>query len=160
MSEFWVHYDPANGDIVGWETTDQPRQQAGFEMVKAVYAGKPIDAQPDPDRQRIDLRTLYIVDRTPAEVAAAAEPTVLDVRCAVAAELSDSDIYIGLSDFPITPEKRATWVTYRQTLRDLSKGSPAPTAAEMLTAFPVRPDGVDAAAELRLRCENAKNRSQ
>ncbi|MET4176078.1 hypothetical protein ABIB99_007194 [Bradyrhizobium sp. LA6.1] len=105
----------------------------------AIIPDQPIDAR----TQRFDVATWKVVDKETPD----SDPfQMFEVRGAVHRELSDTDKFV-LPDFPISETERAAWVTYRKALRDASKGNI--TAAAMIAAIPVRPDGADAVARLR-----------
>ena len=84
-----------------------------------------------------------LTERTDEEKKVALIPTPFEVKAAIYSELCSTDEMI-VSDRPSLVD----WKPYRQTLRDLSKLA---GPVEMVTAWPVRPDGVDAISELRKR---------
>ncbi|MET4247569.1 phage tail assembly chaperone [Bradyrhizobium sp. LA6.7] len=97
----------------------------------------------DPKTEKIDLVLLEKVPKTEPDP----DPfPMFEVRGAVNRELADTDKFV-LPDFPISETGRAAWIIYRKALRDASKGNI--TAAAMIAAIPVRPDGADAVARLR-----------
>lgn len=138
-----VHHCPTSGAIIGWENSPAPSRYAGYDVTTID-----IEGAPDPKLHKIDIATGELVDLMPAERAVINQPTDLELRGMVFNELRVTDEMM-LVDRPVAD--REAWTTYRQALRDLSKGDPRPTAMHMLTAFPERPDGVDPAALLRAR---------
>jgi hypothetical protein len=145
----WIHYHPLSGKIVGWENTDAPYDLEGFSVTRISLSSDDGWAPPNPKLKRVDVSTLQLIDLTAEEIAEANAPTLIEIQGAIANELNETDLYTNISDFPISDEQRTAWVVYRKALRDLSKGEPRPTPVQMLSAFPVRPDGRDAAAVLR-----------
>lgn len=140
-----ILYDPTTGEIVGTSTVE-PMAFPGVAFVKVdVPDGHAL--RPNPVLHKIDLETLEIIDKTPYESNFASQPKSHEIRHIIASELSNSDQYM-VPDRAMSEDKRAAWATYRQALRDLSKKA---TTVEMLEAWPVRPDGTDAAAFLRSR---------
>jgi hypothetical protein len=62
-------------------------------------------------------------------------------------ELAGTDWYVSLpADRPGAEDMRARWTPYRQALRDLGQFA---IVNDMLAAWPLRPDGLDAVAHLR-----------
>jgi hypothetical protein len=139
----YVHYRSTDGEIDGYDTPFEPERRPGCAILQS-------ESVPDRKVQKIDLVTLQIRDKTPAERMAADTPTELDVKAAVHQALWLSDVFM-LSDYPITQPQQLAWTAYRKTLRDLSKGSPAPTPAAMIAAWPLDPNNNDAIAQLRAR---------
>jgi YHS domain-containing protein len=76
-------------------------------------------------------------------------PVIVEVKVARNNELAATDVYM-VPDRPMSDEVRAAWRTYRQRLRDLGAIT---TAAEMIAAWPPRPDGRDAIMILRSRVD-------
>lgn len=69
------------------------------------------------------------------------------IRSARDAELAATDALVSSpADRPDGAALRERWVPYRQALRDLGA---LPTASEMISAWPLRPDGSDPIANLR-----------
>lgn len=144
-----IHYDITTGQIVSY----------GF----GADHGDGFEASPYPncavaiiDNQEIDARTQRF-DPVRWKVVAKDVPDpppdqVLLVRELVRAELGATDKF-AIPDFPVSDADRAAWVTYRQALRDASKGNA--TAAAMLAAIPLRPDGTDPVELLRVQLEAA-----
>ena len=141
----WVHYRLSDGVIVGWENS--PQHCIDIAGIGSVAI--PVATDPDHKKQKIDLASLQIVDMTPQEMAAANAPTREEVRALVSTELSDSDLYFSVSDYPMSDAMKADWLDYRRQLRDLSKNYSTPS--EMVLNWPPRPDGIDAAQSLRER---------
>lgn len=138
-----VHYNTTTGEIMsygygadhgdGFETSHFP----GCAVL--ITDNQPIDAR----TQRVDPLTLQIVAKDAPDPA---PDPVLTVKAAVARALAASDKY-ALADFPVSGADRAAWLSYRQALRDCSKGNS--TADAMLAAIPSQPDGEDGFAWLR-----------
>ncbi|MDQ2083090.1 phage tail assembly chaperone [Xanthobacteraceae bacterium Astr-EGSB] len=74
-------------------------------------------------------------------------PTVIEVKIARNQDLAATDVMM-VTDRPMSDDLRTAWRTYRQTLRDLGA---IDTASEMISAWPLRPDGRDAIIALRAR---------
>jgi hypothetical protein len=140
-----IHYRASDGEIFGWENTDVPHEQIGLE-IKSLD-----DIQVIPNRtlHKIDPITLDLIDKTEEERAIALLPpavTEAEINTAIRTELSATDAFM-MPDRPISDSVRLAWREYRQMLRDLSKLAPA----SRVQAWSVRPDGRDAAANLRNR---------
>lgn len=143
----YIHYRPSDGEIFGWETgTVEPVSQNGMSIALVE-----LDAPPDPFRQKIDAVSFTIVEKTAAEKTQSAQPTIDELKQAIFSELSATDNVMMPDRDDISPQDRVKWVTYRKALRDLSKGDPKPTSAEMVAAWPFDPDGNDTIANLRNR---------
>lgn len=129
----FVHYDPSNGEIMSYGNTRNPI--AGRAVIAVPLA---INEHPkfDPKKQKIDIENGVLVDKTADEQAAALLPTLPEIRVWIYQELQYSDQFT-VSDRPLSKEQRESWITYRQTLRDLSKLS---TPQDMVKAWPSRPD--------------------
>lgn len=146
MNVIHVHYRTDNGEIVGYENTIDPQKQPGCEIL-SVVVDDGHHCTPDSKLHRVDLKTLEIADKTDAERAQAAAPTLQEVQRAIALSLASSDQFV-MPDRPMTDTARAEWVTYRQALRELSK---YPSPSEMIDHWPARPDGGDPIPHLRSR---------
>jgi hypothetical protein len=143
-----VHFDPNSGAIAQITTGGQPFAREGLSA-----AIVPDDEAPDlaGKSYAVDLASLRagadgwdlcsLIELPPPPV------SVEEVKAARDAELRATDEYI-VWDRPMASELRDAWRAYRQALRDLGA---AATAAEMLKAWPIRPDGRDTAAMLRRR---------
>lgn len=140
-----IHYDPTDGKIVGWETGTE--NALAMDGLRVLYSQ--LDTPPDPKKHKVDLATLNVVEMSAAEKAEASAPTDVELRQAVFRALQASDHMMLLDRDDIPQQKLASWKQYRKALRDLSKGSPAPTTAQMVAAWPADPDGNDAIAHLR-----------
>jgi hypothetical protein len=130
-----IHYSTATGQIMCYGNADYDDGQDSYLPGCKVLI---TDMQPiDPTRQRIDPATRRIVTK--------AKPDVRDempsIRTVIVRELADTDKYM-MPDYPIDDAGYQDWLQYRKALRELSKQK---TVAAMLDAWPVRPDGVDAA---------------
>jgi hypothetical protein len=155
-----VHFHPNTGEIVLWDTSRfrdyHPRIRNAIAAGKMRHSPSHLDghlvcnveaAAIDPKRQRIDLQTFDLADKSAAEIAAGSMPDELDVRHAISSELHHSDGYTA-PDRPLREDVRAGWLAYRAALRALSK---LPGPVEMVRAWPARPDSVDPIQHLRQR---------
>lgn len=154
MNHVRVHYSPTTGCILAWDNAPGGDPLlGGMIVVFDVPEGHTLNI--DPTSQRIDLTTLELEDLSADEIAVAKGPQVYEVKAIISAELNWTDSLLAVPDRYVA--NREAWSGYRQALRDASKpqipvpDAPRPTPAQMLAAFPVRPDGVDAAALLRAR---------
>lgn len=140
-----IHYDPTTGNIDGYDTDPDSPARPGLAVVWSR-----VDEIPNVKLYKVNTDTLWLVPKTVEEITEANRPTKAEVNGAVYVTLLASDVYM-LPDYPVTPEVQDSWKVYRQALRDLSKGSPAPTADEMIAAWPLDPNGNDAIANLKER---------
>ena len=134
---FFIHYNPADGEILGWGSGFEPEPIEGM----AVAFVEPFN--PDPTRQKFDGEAL--VDKTPDETWRARLPKIHEVRMAVMAELGRTDQFM-LVDAPIDEFEQNAWRAYRKKLREL-RGDPV----DMVDAWPKPPDGADPIPDLRAR---------
>lgn len=141
--KFFIHYNPADGTILGWGNSFDPQPIEGMAI---AFFTQPV--QPDPETQKIDPDTGELIDKTPEEIRAALVPTVQDVQVAAFRELQRTDVFM-VSDYPIDDKAREAWKEYRRQLRDLSKHFR--DAAGMIEACDTAPDGADPMIELRAR---------
>lgn len=140
-----IHYRTTDGEIVGYETgTINPKCIDDCAILSDDQAAD----LPNHLNQKIDLVSLKLVEKSDVEKQQALAPRINQVSALVSSELRATDCFMA-SDFPVSGDQATQWKTYRQALRDLSKGKPS--IADMIKAFPVRPDGADAAAGLRPR---------
>lgn len=137
-------YRVTDGEIVSVAHGVTPRDMPGCKTIEIAWSSI------DPKLHKVDLATLDVVNKTAAEVALAAVPTLADVQNEIIRQLHSTDSFM-MPDRPLPDQARADWMAYRRALRDLSKGNPAPSAVDMIAAFPKRPDGVDALGHLRMR---------
>lgn len=147
MSRLNIHYSALTGRIIAWDSAHRPDNETrshldGLCIVK-------VDGYPTIDfaRHKIDLKTLKLIEMSDAEKANARLPSDIEVRCAIEAELSRTDSF-AVPDRPLTDNERGAWKVYRQVLRELSQMAPP---AQMVKAWPIRPDGADAISDLRAR---------
>jgi hypothetical protein len=105
-----------------------------------VEAGRP------PDRFAQKIADGKLVEKTTAEQVRV--PDVEEVKRAIFVALSASDHFVLPDRDDLDPERREAWVKYRKMLRGLKS---LPTAAEMIEAWLIDPDGNDPIAELRER---------
>lgn len=132
-----ICYDPQTGEIRQIDNGSAPPSIDGVDVISHEL--------PDEHSMREFLLT-SIVDVATKEIKQriCAGPSDVEVAALIASELSGTDQYM-MPDRTVS--NLADWIAYRQQLRDLSKIYG--TASERLAAFPVRPDGDDAAAILR-----------
>jgi hypothetical protein len=145
-----IHYRTDTGKIVSWDTASSASNHDNASHLPGCKIVGLDDYVPiDPKAQKIDVTTRRLVELTAEEKALAAMPTAFDVKAAILTELTATDSFANVpSDRPRVGALALDWLPYRQTLRDLSK---LPTPVAMVKAWPVRPDGADAIAELRAR---------
>ena len=141
----WVHYLLSDGSIIGWENSPEHC----VEMAGVGSVSIPGLTSPDYKTQKIDLASLDVIGMTSQEIAIANSPRLEEVRGLVAVELSESDIFFSVPDFPMSETTKAAWLVYRQQLRDISKNDMTPS--EMILRWPDRPDGLDVSLPLRKR---------
>lgn len=143
----YIHYRPSDGEIFGWETgTVEPVGLNGMSIVSVE-----MNVQPDSLTQKINVATLQIVGKTEVEKVQSLQPTINELKQKIFSELSATDNMMMPDRDDILPQDRIKWVAYRKALRDLSKGDPKPTSAEMVVAWPLDPTGKDAIENLRNR---------
>jgi hypothetical protein len=144
-----VQYFKATGELLQIETFD--------EHVTKSWRDDCAVAHVDLDDGSLDeLRTGYfrVVDgslrrKSEAELAQLLAPTIGELQRAIATELDASTWRaVNIIDEPVQPGERTAWLQYRARLRELAA---LDDAVAMLRAFPTRPDGFDAVAELRSR---------
>ena len=139
---FAIHFHRETGAIRNWGNHDGSTESLAGPDYEIVLFDRWHAI--DPLRQRIDVDRLTIVRRTRAEIA---EALRLSVTNAIADELARTDmVMVDIADRPMPTEQRGRWRDYRQALRDLT-GS----VEDILAAWPLRPDGIDAAQRLRER---------
>jgi hypothetical protein len=147
MNIQFVLYDET-GEIVGWQNVEPAQRDIPQGCsVSLVEVQEGHTFAPDPVLHRFDHLTGELADKSQVERAQSLLPKVFEVRVAISQELTATDGFVA-ADRPLSPELRAAWVTYRQTLRDLSKLD-GPTA--MVSAWPARPSGSDPIPSLRAR---------
>lgn len=135
-----IHYHRVTGEIRNWGHDDGAEESfAGSDYVLARFEGH-FDL--DPERQKMDVATGKVVNKSEQEVIAWFLPIV---KMAIFNELCATDQYMT-PDRPLTEEVLDAWRTYRQTLRDL-KGD----AKEMLSTWPRNPVGEEPNAQLKTR---------
>jgi Phage tail assembly chaperone protein len=143
---FRVFYDPATGDIFGYEHSNTPTTYAGQDYIDFA---QPVEW--DPRKYKVDLETGTIVEIDPAEMAERTAKQfdadlARDTEQMIRREL-DATLETQFADYPASDEQRAQWLDYRRALRKLSELKSDPVA--MVRAFPVRPDQQDPIAYLR-----------
>ena len=154
MNRIRVHYNPDTGRIIAWDNSLVGEALMGGRIV-IFEVPEGHDLKIDPTAHRVNLETLDLEDMSDAEIAAARAPQEWEVKQVVWQDLADTESLAATTDRYV-PDRDA-WKAYRQALRDVSKpqlpepDAPRPSPIEMLNAFPVRPDGRDAAALLRAR---------
>lgn len=146
-----IHYHRVTGQIMMVDVHSVPRLKSHWSdhFVTFVAAEDGCAITIDAKSQKIDVLTGELIDKAHDEQAHALLPDALAVAHAIAYELQHTDGY-AVPDRPMNDAKRASWKTYRQTLRDLSKLS---TPVERVAAWPLRPDGSDAIPALRERVD-------
>jgi hypothetical protein len=137
-----IHYHTQTGEISAWGSGDS--DSSHFDNHDVVRLE---DAPVDPNLHKIDLTSLKLVDKSPDEKRQALLPTLPEINGAIAGDLAATDSWM-MPDRGAAAADVAAWKTYRQALRDLSK---QPDTIAMVEAWPLRPDGADAAASFRLR---------
>lgn len=138
-----VIYRIEDGEISGVAHGVVPRDMPGCGTITVSSSSI------NPDLHKVDLMTLTVVEKTDSEKAAAQlSKLAVEVQRAIVMQLNATDQYV-LPDRGLTSDDLAAWIAYRKALRDLSKGSAS--VADMIGNFPVRPDAVDPAADLRAR---------
>ena len=121
--DFFIHYRPADGEMLGWGTSADPVPIDGM----AIAFGDPFD--PDPLTQKYDAEAGAIVDKTADENRARRE-------CRLRRELRGRDLTSRTAaatdvcmvwDYPMPMRTNAApGAGYRQNaLRDSCRGSPA-----------------------------------
>jgi hypothetical protein len=152
----FVHFRLDTGKIVQLNRGSSVDEHAH----DGVYIGHHrCDEVTHPDQWRVDLASLQMAGDHNFYVGTFVrnEPTVTveDVKSARMLELDATDDYINWPhDRPGAEEMRARWTPYRQSLRDLGRFT---TVNEMLAAWPLRPDDLDAVAHLRERMTKASS---
>lgn len=130
-----IHYRLSDGEITGWgNATVEPASGCAVIALVVPY-GQP--HAPDPDVQKIDLKTHQLVEKNPDEQAISKQPNALEISIAVANEMAATDQFVNTPDRPVAPETKAAWIAYRAALRALSK---LPNPVQMMNAWPARPD--------------------
>ena len=140
-----IHYDPETGDIKQIDNSE-PHPETGEVMpshdgvfVASIKVdGAVFGSGLNPGKFKFDAATQSLLPYTPP-------PSREMINCIIYSELCNTDSLMP-PDRAMSDEKRASWATYRQALRDLSK---LPDVAAMIAAFPMRPDGVDPIPTIR-----------
>ena len=140
--KFFIHYRPADGEMLGWGTSADPVPIEGM----AIAFGDPFD--PDPLTQKYDAEAGAIVDKTAEEIRQARTPTRRDLDVAIFAELRRTDEFM-VADCPVTDDEYQAWRAYRFALRGLTAKRADP--ADLINGWPLPPDGTDPISDLRER---------
>jgi len=141
-----IHYHKMTGEIILWDSSSRPAGSTESHFADHVVALIETDSV-DPKSQKIANGRL--VEKTREETALAFLPNEHEVKHAIAYELHHTDGFVSPpSDRPLKGHLALDWKPYRQALRDLSK---LKGQAEMVRAWPLRPDGTDAITPLRQR---------
>jgi hypothetical protein len=152
MNHLNIHYVPATGQITCWDNGwREEGDTLSFRADSVVVTLFFDDETPhiNPEYHKIDVGTKTFVLKSEAEIACQLLPTGDEVAQAIYCELCATDDFVDApSDRPRKGALLFDWKPYRQALRNLSK---LPTPAEMVTTWPLRPDGADAAIALRTR---------
>jgi len=135
-----LFFDPATGRINGYEHSNTPSTREGQDYLDFE---QPVEYRRF--TQKVDLATRTVVEMTPDEIYEAQLPKEYEVQAVIGIELS-ATLETMFPDYPASDEERAAWLDYRVALRNL-KGDPA----EMISAWPERPDKQDSIAHLRTR---------
>jgi hypothetical protein len=136
-----VHYCTTTGNIVAWGDGDGGDPFLPGHAVIDI-AKREIDAK----RHKVDPVTCVVVDKAGDDLAASLR---VEIVRAIERELSFTDHFIDPpSDRPRIGPFGIDWRPYREALRRLSD---LPSPADMVKAWPPRPNGVDAIAALRSR---------
>ena len=114
--KFFVHYDPADGEILGWGHGFDPDPIPG----KAVGYVEPFDGPLDPLRQKYNAGARRVIAKDAAEQRASRLPKLFDLQQAIFAEMRRTDEFM-VADYPIIDDEFSAWKSYRQQLRDLSR---------------------------------------
>lgn len=142
MNKYHIHYHTSDGRIQICDSNPAPITVDGLGFL-TLYA----DHHPDITAEKIDLQSLTLVKMTAPDQT----PSLNEVKGAIVRELHATD---GMAnpppDRPVA-QPASAWLAYRQALRDLSKRRLSP--AEMVSEWPMRPDGSDAIMHLRARIE-------
>lgn len=147
MIVWHVHYRVADGEIVGYENCEPPSSQPDC-LVLSIETEEEPAACFNGAAYKVDIKDgPAIVAKTDAEKLTESQPSDIDTRGAIAAELARTDAYM-VPDRPLSDDARAAWSAYRRSLRDLSKIT---DVAQRMTAWPLRPDGVDIVAVWKRR---------
>lgn len=144
-----IHFHKVTGQISAWGTGDSDDSHLTDHRIVRLDV-----PHIDPRLHRINVETDQLSEISAGEIALADRPTVDEVQAAIVAQLQATDAFM-MPDRPLSDPARAAWAVYRQALRDLSNRA-AVTVADMLAAFPQRPDGADPVASLRLRLAAAE----
>lgn len=131
-----IHYNTSTGQIVSFGHGADHGDGFGESPYPGCRVAIIDDQLVDARTQRFDAIAWKVVAK---EAPDDPEPDrILAVRDAIRVDLAASDKFM-LPDYPISDPDRIAWATYRQALRDCSKGNT--TSAAMLAAIPPRPDG-------------------
>lgn len=144
----FVHFDPGTGAIKQISEGHIPFQRDKHGVALTHFASTSEALVAIRDRGlRVDTNSLQAGelgwDYCQFIETSAAPLSVKEIKHARNMELIATDQY-AVADRP----DRSAWMPYRQSLRDLGKYE---TAAEMINAWPIRPDGYDAIAAMRLK---------
>lgn len=140
-----VHFDPATGEIAGWDNSSVAKAMPGLDIVTLETDG----AKPRYTTHKINLASKQLVTKTADEQQTAILPALSEVNAAISRDLAYTDQFVAApSDRPIKNGLQFNWLPYRATLRGLSGLS---TTTAMVKAWPLRPDGTDAISHLRAR---------
>lgn len=137
---FSIHYHRETGIIRNWGFDDGSTESfAGPDYkIKRYYKSFEVD----PITQRIDVETEELIAKSKEE---AQEYFLHHLKMTLANDLASTDQYM-MPDRDLPGNQRAAWVEYRKALRVLTG-----TFAEIVVAWPVRPDGADPIAFFRAK---------
>jgi hypothetical protein len=136
-----IHYSVATGNIVAWGDGEGCEPYLPGHAV--IHIAK---REIDPKRHKVDHASRRVILKTRDDAIASLR---VEVEQAIERELGFTDHFVDPpSDRPRKGAFAFDWKPYRQTLRDLSK---LPGPADMVRAWPMRPNDVDAIPHLRAR---------
>lgn len=140
-----IHYNEITGNIVAWGDGE------GGDPYMPGHAVIEIEKRDvDHKRHKVDPETREVVDKTQDDLLVMLH---IEIVRAIERELVFTDQFVGPpSDRPRKGAFAFDWAPYREKLRDLSK---LKSAVAMIEAWPLRPDGIDAAESLRERIKAA-----
>lgn len=138
----WLFYDLETGLCNGWaQSLIEPVPPHGSGVIAS-------DKGAGFDHVNFKVVNGRVRELTPKQKRERFAPTMDDVRSVIAGCLAQSD-RTQVPDFPISDAAREAWRAWRQALRDLSKQHS--TAAAMIRAFPLDPNGDNHASNLAER---------
>ena len=122
---FYTIYDSGTGEIISNGYSNAPLNEVYLEPGTSIIAGTYEKEE-------------YIIQNG-AAVASYSGPSNLDMVRSMRNELLRESDWTQLLDSPLTEIKKAEWVTYRQSLRDLTNGLSENVDISTVT-FPTKPN--------------------